>query len=680
MKNDFDFIKNKIEESGVKAPESMDGDFVMKQLENVQPAAEITELKPKKRRTGLAAGLAAAFVAVVALSVFAVMHFSKPAVRPAAVVSANVPLKTFTSYDELKAQLPQQTGAFRYFTDEITAGNIEYDAEESSSGSSGASSSDGSFLTGGMGSSDSYSETYKQVEGVDEGDIVKTDGKYLYLLSTNARNVLTVYTATDQPELVATVYPASKEDPAATPDESDNYFDTDTLYATEMYLYGDRLVLVGIDLDGGNSVTDALVYDISDIKNIKLADSFCQSGYYKSSRMIGDTLYLISEEWLYSDDFEIPVCYSGTDKQEIPIECVYAMEHSAMEEMLIVGGYTLSDSSSDVQSTVILHAAGDIYCNKDNLYICATEWNYPRYYLMDLMMEEITGGYTGTYEPNKTQIYKVSLTDGISFTAYGEVEGILDSRYSLDEKDGYLRVAATTEDKDYVLTNCLYILDKDLNEVGSVTGFAKDESIKAVRYVGDVAYVITYEQTDPLFIIDVSNPAAPEILGEVKIDGFSTMLVPVDDNTILGLGFDTEEVSGYDMQEQSGFKLALFDVSDKLNPKVIDEKVYKDCYSPVMYEPRALVYNPDRDDYIVPLNADYTDYGNDASGDFDIRGGMLNFKVEDGKIKELAREEMRSDLNDAYYDFVRCAYAGENIYLIVENYEDGMKLYTTKYR
>ena len=203
--------------------------------------------------------------------------------------------------------------------------------------------------------------------------------------------------------------------------------------------------------------------------------------------------------------------------------------------------------------------------------------------------------------------------------------------------------------------NNLYILDKNLKMTGSVTNFAVEESIKAVRYIGDTAYVITYEETDPLFVIDLKNPSKPKILGKVKISGFSTMLVPVDDNTILGIGYHTQdEDDDIDMEIEEGMKLVLFDVSDKSRPKVLDTKIYKNCYSAVQDDPKALLVNFERNDYTIPINDEDT-----------LRGGTLNFRVENGKIKVIDRyTSMKFD-----DETERCAYVGNTIYLFAQSYD-----------
>ena len=687
MKNDFDFIKDKIENSGVTAPAEIDENHVLKKLEGIEPnsAPILTELKPKKNRARLIAGLAAAFVAVVTLSVFGVIFSSQrqTPIQPTVTQSdnADIPLKTFSDYNEVKEELKKITASSDRILERYEKA-VEVDsyenAPEQGSGSSGSSLG----MSGGSGS-DSHSETYKQVEGVDEADIVKTDGKYLYIASQNGAKGIDIYSATDDPARIVTLYPDNFSDPKKPSAYFDNEDDFDA-FVEEMYIYGDRLIAV-CNTRGEHFTysTMAAVFDVSDIKNIRYVDRFFQSGDYTSTRMIGDVLYLVSEEFAYDEDeFSAPLCYRGDDPQEIPIENVRCVENPSDPGMLIIGGYDLKDGAKDVRSTALIGTVEDVYCNESNLYLYSTDWHYTaaiEYEVYD--PAALVDSYTSSAEePITTNIYKVSLDDGITFTACATINGWLDSRYSLDEKDGYLRVAATIEDEKDNKTNALYILDSELKEVGKVTGIAKDEEIKAVRYVGDTAYVITYEETDPLFVIDLSDPKSPTVLGEVKIDGFSTMLVPVDENTLLGVGVYTEDSKNTAMQVENGTKLVLFDVSDKLHPKVLDEKIYRSCESEAIDEPRAFVKNPDRGDYLIPLN--YYEYKINKNMDYldtVVHGGALNFKVENGKIVEIARPEVK--VTHDYDDVInRCLYVGDNIYLIYNGYYGETAVYAVKYQ
>jgi uncharacterized secreted protein with C-terminal beta-propeller domain len=210
----------------------------------------------------------------------------------------------------------------------------------------------------------------------------------------------------------------------------------------------------------------------------------------------------------------------------------------------------------------------------------------------------------------------------------------------MNEKDGYFRVA-TSDDNG----NNLFVFDSELNEVGKVTGFAKGESIRAVNYLGDMAYVITYEQTDPLFVIDLSNPSAPEIKGSVEITGFSSNLVFVDENTILGVGYD----------DTWGIKLALFDVSNPTSPKVLDSYVMENAYSNAQSNYKAIVVNRDKGYFAI-------DYNKTSTDDYSTVTGGLIINVENGKINITNNYKLNTGDNCSYAQ--RLTYINDTIYIL----------------
>lgn len=706
MKNDFDFIKDKIENSPFKAPEDMDVDYVLETIENAQPQPVVIGKKPKKRRhtAAIISAAAAGLVLVVALGVAVGMRFGQNEVKTVEM-PGGLSLRQFQSYDEVKKAVSDLraekdkssimdglSGVYDYFSGNYSSNTRDYAEYKSSDGDYAEDAeiaADGAYASGSSGSSSgssaggdpgytagdqaaSHSETYKQVQGVDEGDIIKTDGKYIYCVdgAYYADEIVVFSAMGDRSRKVAEI-DVTEALSTATPDESQYYYySSKTKHINDIYLKDDRLIVVCDDTCGVKakdltvSMTRALVYDVSDIGNITLLDTVLQSGSCDSTRMIGDTLYMVSSYGVYGDCI-IPACGRGNTPDEIAPDCIYAPEEPQDERFLVISAYDTLDYEAQTESKAIFGGVDDIYCNEDHMYIYMSDWDY---------------GDSRWWEGNATvttQIIKVDLMDGIALAAYGEVEGLVDDQYALDEYNGDLRIA-TTSSKNNIERNNLFVLDENLSEIGSVTGFAKNETIKAVRYIGETAYVITYEQTDPLFVIDLSKPEDPTILGEVKITGFSSMLVPIDRNTILGIGYHTQNEDYTWMEVEEGVKLALFDVSDKANPQVLDSKSYVDYYSPVQSDPKALVYNPERGDFVIPLNyvyygtVDYDSY-EEYMPDEERTGGMLNFKVEDGRIKEVNLYQ------EDYIETERCVYVGDYVYMTY--HDDGtMKLGCVAYR
>ena len=671
MKNDFDFIKDKFDESGVNAPESISEEKLLEKLEAVEPVKPV-------QHTARRVSIAAAIALVTATAIGASTLLSRVPSAPSTAETFTATLTHFKS----RSEVTEAIGKAISENERIFAGRDYVVAENALDyGVAGTKSSaiNDAAETASPGSS--HNTTYVQETGVDEADTVKTDGNYIYYLTDNKINIFTA--EGKKSKQVGSISPSAINDGeySANP------------YFMDFYIYGDKLVAMEnyynytyYYLDKGNADSDSVregrnvpltiaeVFDISDVNHITRTSSFSQSGNCCSSRMIGGTAYIVSSYYV-SDRNSLPVVYNDYETitcgntyesekaatatpDELAPDCIYAVENPNTSTFMVVSSFDVDTAAKTTKTKAILGSADEIYCNTEHLFVTAREYEYKEEKTATGDEAEL---YSLAYYPPttvSTQIVKVDLTNDLEFTATSKVKGCINNQYSMDEKDGYLRVA-TTETEDGVDSNNLFVLNSSLKKVGSVTGFAKDESIKAVRYIGDTAYVITYEETDPLFVIDTKDVTSPKILGEVKISGFSTMLVPVDENTLLGIGFHTEDEDYTDLEVQEGIKLALFDVSDKTNPKVLDEKIFKGYYSEVQYNPKALIVNYERGDYAIP----YEKY--DDSEDTS-KYGTINFKVENKKLKVVDEyvSDKFFDNEEAYSYLERCVYVDNNIYLL----------------
>lgn len=628
MSNDFDFIKNKFDNDGVEPPKEMDKDFVMQSLDGVSP--RVVKM-PRKAIAGVIGGL----VACVAVFAIVVSSISTPTVIESTtpIVAEASELKTFGSYDELRATLKDMNVGTR----------IEYGTAVMKDGISASfstmkgnvdeSASDTDSATGTEGASTSFAETYKQVADVDEADIIKTDGEYIYYLTDS----------------MIKIYPADGEKTKLL--KSVKYDKDDHSCNSEMFVHNDNIIVISYNWD--DDKTTAFIYDKSDAKNTKLVDKFSQSGEYISSRMIGDELYIVTNDYIKTRN-DVPYVVCKDKKANLNYDCIVAVEKPSQPAYLVVSRVDTDDMDSDIQTKALLGASRDVYCNVDNMYVTSTVYNERIYDDDNVVVDEVDGDVADSeYVNDQTQIVKISLKDDIRFVATARIDGYIDDQYAMDEKDGYFRIATTCYNEDGDEVNNLIVFDEKLNEVGKASGFAPNESIKAVKYIGDTAYVITYEETDPLFVIDLHNPRKPKILGECKISGFSTMLVPVGEDRLMGIGYYTQDEDYTDMEVQEGIKIALFDISDKTNPKVLDEQVFKGYSSEVQYQPKALVYDEDKDTYFMP----YETYIYDADA---YSTGVLGIKIDGKEIAPAKRYKVNTD---EYDTISRCTFVDDYLYM-----------------
>ena len=625
--NDFEYIASKFEEENISAPESLSEENIKARLEQGTSVNNIIKLKSNKNRAFKGAISIAAAIALVVVSLTAVNNYNNR-VKEAPKDNSNAVTEEksedilyFTSYDEIdslmKDKLEDRESGF---------GNIfkNYDAKSADSeiSISQESAYEDALTTD---TAPSHSETYKQVDAVDEADIVKTDGEYIYFKSNQEQEIVICSAKGGKTKKVSSVKLKGDKIPR------------------EIFIKDNFLVVISTEekynrkKDEYSLKTTVNTFDIQDKENPKSEYEYSQSGAYSSSRMIGECVYVISEfsNYYYLKNECIP-CATGDDGkfEKIAVNDICAIKDSEDMCYTVIGAMDITNGDKAKKTKAVIGSANNVYCNENNLYIAGQTYDYKSDYYSS----------TGTIVK-----YSLDKTD-IKLKATGKVKGDIKSQYSMDEKDGYFRIATTKQTQKGNDINVLYILDESLNEIGKVNGFAKNEHIEAVRFIGDMAYVITYERTDPLFIIDLSDPENPEILGEVKISGFSTMLVPVDEKTLLGIGYSTEE---NDFGEATnGLKLALFDISNPAKPKVIGEKEFEGAESNVQYEPKALNVNREKNYFALP--ATFDDYEN---------AGALVFKVENGKI-----EILKKFVSGKLIESDRCVYIDDNIY-VIDTYE-----------
>jgi uncharacterized secreted protein with C-terminal beta-propeller domain len=553
-----------------------------------------------------------------------------------------------SSLTELRSYLAQSRENYRYLTSKSAQGEaVPAPTESPSLGGTASESESANQDSAGVGD---HSTTNTQVAGVDEADIIKTDGRYIYMLSG---------------EVIHIVKAGGTMEVAARVTLEEGY------YPQEMYVDGDRLVIIGSRHSGdaypaareeepvsniarilpyfGKSLTFAKVYDISDMSSVELLRSFEVEGSLTTSRKQGDYLYLLSNLtiWNWGDGEIRPLMGENGKLAPMPVDDIMVMPGRPAEAYLTLTALNVLDASEVASSETIAGSGYTAYMSNSAMYIALNSWNYDA--------------------DAKLDIARFTIQDGsIGYTGSGQVKGWLNDQFSMDVHEGYLRVATTFwNEKQSRNENNLYVLDDGMQVSGAILGFAPDERIYSARFMGDRGYVVTFRQVDPLFVFDLSDPQNPRITGELKVPGFSSYLHPVSESVILGVGSDVKDVYVRDKngkevvisQQTGGIKLSLFDVSDMGKPREIDSLVIGDRgYTELQYNHKAAMFKENQSLVAFPANLSSYDYKENWEGALVVSYGG-------NRLTELSRIAA-SQTEEGYYGGFgqRLVYIGDTLY------------------
>jgi uncharacterized secreted protein with C-terminal beta-propeller domain len=492
-----------------------------------------------------------------------------------------------------------------------------------------------------------YSPTNIQVAGVDEADIVKTDGQYIYLVSGNRTIIVKAY-----------------------PPEQAQVLSKIEVEGTVMgiFINGDRLVVFEEEMpyypyyDLPSSVektympywspkTYIKVYDIADRANPRLQRELSADGQYVSSRMIGDYAYVVINEPVYEQDDapNLPKVYSGGNETEIQATDIYYSDVADYYYMYttIIAINTQNDDQEPTYETILLGASSNLYVSMDNIYLTFPVWG------TDVLGREV-------WDSQKTSIHRVHIEgETMEYVASGEVPGTVLNQFSMDEYEGYFRVATTTHGE--TPRNNVYVLNMALNITGSLEGLAPGETIYSARFMGGRCYLVTFRNIDPLFVIDLSDPRNPQSLGELKITGYSSYLHPYDETHIIGIGKEAVAAEEGDFAWYQGIKIALFDVSDVSNPKEIGKYEIGDrgTDSPVLWDHKAFLFDKSRNLLVIPVlvaEIDESEYPEgvppSAYGEYVWQGAyVFDISLDQGlQLKgRITHIESPAELEEGYY-------------------------------
>ena len=561
--------------------------------------------------------------------------------------------------------------------------NYDVIGKADNAGSIGIDSASSTESSSSSSNTKDYSTTNIQVENVDEADIVKTDGDYIYSISED-NVIITDVKDPKQPKVVATIQ--SEDDDI--PEDIILYKDKLAVISakgnqTQRYYYNNRM----------NTVVK--IYNITSREKPVLTKSYEMYEPYYTSRCIDNVLYVISSGNLRKEDDEIVVGYNEDNmEKEMSIDKIKYLKDVKTTKQTLISTVDLNNETADIQLDSYLMNISNAYVSENAIYLLNQKYNNDSKIPMKLLF-----GFKGVfgledyYEMDSesgyyTEIYKFDIKENVEYKAKTKVKGKTINQYSLDEKDNHLRIALYDNDGSRVA-----IFDEDLKQIGISDNVAKGEKMYSSRFIGDKVYFVTYKTIDPLFVMDLSNETKPKVLGKLKIPGYSTYLHPYDENHIIGIGMETKEIINRNSNGKVisttakvvGMKMALFDVSNVNSPVQISSVVIGDSRttSAILTNPKALLFSKEKSLIAIPVNNysqdfevtssnnyetminNYTKYGKpyNAEGYF-----VYNINVQDGfKLKGVITHEKT---NATYYysnsKLLRGLYIDNNLYTVSE--------------
>ena len=545
-----------------------------------------------------------------------------------------------------------------------------------------------------------YSETNIQVEGVDEADIVKTDGEYIYIVSGNNLTIVKAYPPEEAKVVSKTTFEGSimgiyingdklavflneymiylfaggvktapvPEIDTATADVNVTDVDVPPENKTEpsepvtepepvpLLPPPDEPIRIPEPIVWEPPTTTVKVYDISDRANPVMTRDFSIDGNYFSSRMIGDYVYIVSTMYtLYTaTDVALPRIHQDNETQVIEAEEIYYYNFSdtSYSFTTLVALNINNDAQEPTHETIVMGGTSSVYVSTDNIYLTFPDYNW--------WQEDDT---------MKTTIQRIQIDeDKMTFAASGDVPGYILNQFSMDEYNGYFRIATTINDFNWRTfteepksTNNVYVLDMNLNTVGTLENLAPGEQIYSTRFMGNRCYVVTFRNVDPLFVIDLSNPAAPTVLGQLKVTGYSGYLHPYNENLLIGIGKETIYDAKEDFAWYQGIKISLFDVSDVSNPVEIAKYEIGDrgTDSPILYDHKSLLFDREKNLLVIPVMVAEINESNypegvpdNAYGEYVWQGAyVFNISPEGITLRGQITHIDNFDLDGRYYGY-----------------------------
>lgn len=629
--------KIKIVSESLPVPQTLETENIIKKLKEYEP-----EVKRKRYGKGFnrLALISACFLLIIifAGSYYLGVQQKNESNEGLSVGDAKEGVATASSYQEIYKILSN-----------VRANETKEFAADGAMTEGKFGSSEESLSAGSTDQNSEFSSTNIQVEGVDEGDVVKTDGRYLYILEPDNNRIRIMDTSNGQLKETSQI--------------SIDYVEGGYQTSNEIYIKGDSLVLIynsgnsnsGLAWDSssyagvtGNTVV-VETYDISDRSRPELKGSVNQEGGYSSSRMVGDYVYLISDCSKYYTMLKEDNCTPYVNGEPVEPQQVYLTDDIDSPSYNVITSVNINSPSAYSCIKTVLGNYSQIYVSNNNIYIAT-----------NVFAENDGKGQ------NETEIMKLAYQEGnIEGVATARVKGTLKNSFSLDEYNGNLRLVTTVTTynttyqegsvNDSAITaagqtsNNLYILGEGLAVLGKIENLAPEEQLYSARFMGNTGYFVTFKNIDPLFSVDLTDPANPRILGELKIPGFSEYLHFWSDNLLLGIGKEVDP----ETNRTIGLKLSMFNISNPSDVTEVHKTVLEGYqYSYVDSNHKAVLVDNDKN--LIGFAG-----GKDYAGGFLVDYLVYQYDVQEGFILRLQNSIQRNQM-----DYARGLYIKDTFYLV----------------
>ena len=522
-----------------------------------------------------------------------------------------------------------------------------------------------------------FSSTNVQVEGIDEADIIKTDGTYIYTITDSTLFIINA----SQAALAEVIFSLSLD-----------------FQAQGLFIKENQLIVIGqpktsskIYFSQTSSFTHINIFDKTQISDLVLEENYTLEGHYKTARMNQEHMYIVLTHYpQFRNNYPSPIIMRDQEVSTMNSQDIYFFPRIYNHPQLIIThSFDLQTGELKESKALTVDTLQDVYASHNNIYIAGykriSEYEVQQEVLQNIIFPKLS-------TDDKNLIKKIQLTDNNILSSYEKkakilqihinylssltyedqekyqdtiekqtyeklkelnylehtiitkiaynkeklsiketisVPGRINNQFSLDEKEEVLRIATTIprrwsqyKDLQHPSSNAVWTYDKNLNLLGKITNIAENEDIFATRYIEDRLYMVTFEQIDPFFVIDLSNPKKPEILGELKLPGFSRYLHPYDENHIIGIGQETTMTGRI-----AGLKISIFDVSDVNKPieKTNFISQERHAQSTALYEHKAFLFSREKNLLVIPAH----NHGYDGQESYN---GAFLFNISVDKI------------------------------------------------